>query len=517
MTEQPPSTPESTPTETLPAAETEAKGRNTKGLAIGAIAAVVVLALAGGAFAVIKKLDGGGPQPHDVLPASVIAYARVDLDPSASQKIALFKLIRKFPDGAKSIGIKSVNQDVRKLVFDEALKDSDCGLTYDHDIKPWLGYRLGVALEKDAKTPLVAVQVSDDGKAKKGLAAMAKCDDGPAPGVAFLDGYAVVAEKQSTADQAVKDAKASPLADNKNFIEDFKDLGDQGVASVWADAKALTAASDITGNDASISGAETLSGLRSAAATVTAQTAALNLSTVVHTDKALPTLKPAKLTTLPKNTALAFSVSGGGNRAGESFDSFIEGLKKDGEDTDAELASIKKEFDFDLPDDLVTLLGDSLTLAVGSRNLETLPTLSSPADLANLDIGLAFVSDPTKAKDLADRLVSFADGFDVPLAASSTANGAVIATNGAAAKALGGGGALGKDDTFTKVVPDADKAFGALYVNIGAILTALSKSDPPPDVAKQIDQLKVLSALGGSASRDSDHVGRANLRLTFAK
>ena len=140
MTEQPPSTPESTPptaseaatsTETLPAVEPEAKGRNTKRLVIGGIAAVVVLALAGGAFAVVKKLDGGGPQPHDVLPASVIAYARVDLDPSASQKIALLKLSRKFPDAANEIGIKSPTQDVRKLLVEDILEEGGCDLTYD--------------------------------------------------------------------------------------------------------------------------------------------------------------------------------------------------------------------------------------------------------------------------------------------------------------------------------------------------------------------------------------------------
>lgn len=483
------------------------------------MAAVVVIAGGGAAFAVFKKLDGGGSQPHDVLPASVIAYARVDLDPSASQKIALLKLIRKFPEAAKSIGIKSPTQDVRKLIFAEALSDGDCGLTYDKDIKPWIGNRLGVALEKDAKTPLVAVQVSNEGKATKGITALAKCGDGTAPGISFLKGYAVVAEKQSTADQATKEAKAAPLADNKTFVEDFKDLGNQGVASVWADAKALNAAEKVGDNGLALSGAENFEGLRSTAATLTAQSTSLELSAIAHTDTAIPDLKPAKLTTLPDDTALAFSVSGAGKPAVKNFNSFIDGLKESGEDTDAELASIKKKFGFVLPDDIETLLGDSLTLAIGSTNLDKLPTLSSPAGLANLDIGLSLVSDPAKAKDLADRLVTQAKKFDVRLSAFSTPHGTVISTNGGTSVSLGGDGEvhLGKDDTFTKVVPDADKAFGAFYVNIGEILTALTKSDPPAEIAREIDQLKVLSALGGSASKKYDHVGQFGLRLTFKK
>ena len=510
---------EQTPLSAEPTAPAPSSGRNTKRLAIVGIAAAVVIAGGGGAYAVFKKLDGGGAQPHDVLPSSVIAYARVDLDPSAGQKIALLKLIRKFPDAARSIGIKSPGQDVRKLIFAEALKGSGCGLTYDKDIEPWIGNRLGVGLEKDAETPLVAVQVSDEVKARKGITALAKCGDGKAPGISFFDGYAVVAEKPAIADQAIKDAKLSPLADNKAFIEDFKDLGNQGVASVWADATSLTAAKKFGGSDAAFSGVESLEGVRSTAATLTAQSNSVAFTAIAHTDKALPALKPAKLTTLPTDTAFAISVAGAGKPAVKSFNAFIDGLRKSGEDPTSELASIKKKFGFTLPEDIETLLGDSLTLAIGSTNLETLPTLSSPADLAHLDIGLSLVSDPIKAKDLADRLVKLAERFGVPLHAFSAPHGAVISTDGGTSVSLGGSGevALGKDDTFTKVVPDADNAFGALYVNIGAILDAISKAGPPPDIAKQIDQVKVLSALGGSVSKKSDHVGQATLRLSFNK
>src|SRR5699024_9074649 len=61
---------------------------NPKRILIIGLAAVFVIVLAGAGLA-WKILGGGGPQPQDVMPASVTAFARVDADPSASQKIDL--------------------------------------------------------------------------------------------------------------------------------------------------------------------------------------------------------------------------------------------------------------------------------------------------------------------------------------------------------------------------------------------------------------------------------------------
>ena len=60
-------------------------------LVVGAGAAVVVAAGAG--WAVGTYLGGGGTQPEDVMPDTLVAFADVDLDPSAEQKLNLVRLL----------------------------------------------------------------------------------------------------------------------------------------------------------------------------------------------------------------------------------------------------------------------------------------------------------------------------------------------------------------------------------------------------------------------------------------
>ncbi len=112
-----------TPTATLPAEPPAGRPAWKRPAIVGGGVAAAVL-IGAGAFAFVQ-LSGGGPQPHDVLPDTAVAYARIDLDPSAGQKVAALRLIRKFPDLARELGIKNPEQDVRRLIVEEALQDSD--------------------------------------------------------------------------------------------------------------------------------------------------------------------------------------------------------------------------------------------------------------------------------------------------------------------------------------------------------------------------------------------------------
>jgi len=510
MTEQPPIADElSTPS------EPPEGGRSVKRLVIGAIAAVVVLALAGGAFAVVKKLDGGGAQPHDVLPASVIAYARLDLDPSASQKIALFKLIRKFPKAAESVGIKSADQDVRKLIFTEILDQGGCDLSYDKDIEPWIGNRIGLALEKDGETPVFAVQVDDEGKAKKGLKALFACADDTA-GVAFLDGYAIVAEKQATADEAVKDAKKAPLSTSKKFTKDMADLGNQGVFSAWADIKGIFGSAAVAG--LGVPGLESQVDQSSTALTLRAQGSALELLSITRSPKADVAYKPSTIGRLPDDTAIGLSFPGLSAFPKEAQDelrsAFREGFNSElGEDgTSASLAPLEDELNLKLPDDLEAIFMDGFTAAIGAKNLDILPTLTGPADFGSLDVGVALQTDKDDAARLVTGLVKWADLLGVQLSGQEN----VIATNSDMAGSMARDGGLGKQKSFTEVIPDAEHAFTALYVDIDAIVSALLKADPPGDIEDGLNQMKPLKAAGLSVtSKDDGKLVRGSLRITF--
>ncbi|AXT86558.1 hypothetical protein C6I20_16205 [Aeromicrobium sp. A1-2] len=514
-----------------PAAPT---GRRTARLVFVGLAVTLVIALAGGAFAVYRMLDGGGAQPHDVLPDSVIGYARIDVDPSASQKIAALRLIRKFPDLAKEIGIKSADQDVRKLIFDGILDSTECDLAYDEDIEPWIGSRLGIGLDKDGKTPLVAIQISDEDKARKGLDALFMCGGDERPGVAFLDGYAVVAEKQVVAESAVKAARTSPLSKDKNFVEDFADLGDQGFASAWGDAQG---ALDIPGALDGLGGgfaeqftqgfeqgggqlddlSTWLTDARSGALTLRAGSRSLEVVGLLHHEGKREPVKPLPIASLPDSTIAAFSGSGGGASVGKQWNSLVSSLEASGAVGGADIAAFEEQSGFALPEDLETLFGDTLTLALGSANLDTIPTLGGPDDVAGLDIGLVMESDPAKAMDLAGRLVSLVEQIGVPLAVSPTDRGAVIASNEQAAADLGTAGDLGDTTAFKDVIPETDQATIIGFVDIGQILDALSAANPPEEIARQIDQAESLSAFGFSLRRPSDDVQQLSIRLAFTK
>ncbi|MEV7397840.1 hypothetical protein [Aeromicrobium sp. NPDC092404] len=522
-------------------------GRNTKRLAFGAIATVVVLALAGGAFAVVKKLDGGGAQPHDVLPSSVVAYARVDVDPSASQKIALFKLIRKFPEAADDVGIKSADQDVRKLLVEEALEEGDCDLSYDDDVKPWLGSRIGVALD-DEQVPLVAIQVSDEEKAEKGIKDLFACDDEKAA-VAFLDGYAIVAETQKQADAAVKAAEKKPLADNAAFASDFEDLGEQGVASAWGDFEALAEIPDFKAGFASAAGPDTEKMLKQAgtmATTLRVDGSTLELAGLSGLTDAYDT-KGGSLDKLPADTVAALSVGGVGKQVSAQYDAFFsqldrgfgspalepaDGLTPEQQDAyddfmadepvglfdpAAMIAEFERSTGLKLPEDLETLFGESLTVSIGSSNLENVPALSGPADVAELDVALKMTTDPAKAIDLATRLAALASQVGIELPTKETDDGAIIATNEDAAEAIDTpNGKLGDDDTFTSVMPYGDDTAFGLFVDVGTILDKLMEADPPDDVAKDIEEARTVKAVGLSGGKDGEH-SVFSLRVSFAK
>lgn len=551
MTEQPP-TPDSTTEGPPPEPPADPRSRRgVKRLVIAGIAAVVLVAFAGGAFAVYKKLDGGGAQPQDVLPKSVIAYARVDLDPSTSQKIALLKLIRKFPEAADEIGIKSPKQDVRELIVREALKAGDCDMTYDKDVKPWLGSRVGIALDRK-QTPLVAIQVTDEDKAKTGIKALFKCGDDKAS-IAFLDGYAIVAENQKKADAAVKAATKAALSDNKDFTADVDSLGEQGVASAWVDTSALI--SDFPQLKDSLGGASSaqlkqIEQSGTAAMTVRADGSTLELAGISGLTDTVDKTSTAPLGKLPADTIAALSIGGLGKQISEQYDMFLKQFtgaftggavaaapsvtedmtpeEKDAfehylEDSSTEsptpddfIAQFEKETGLKLPADLETLFGDSLTIAIGSKNLETLPTMSSPADIASLDAAAQMTTDPTKAYDLAKRLAALATQAGLTLATSQTDDGAVLATNPEAAAALDGTGKLGDDAAFKSVMPYGDDTIYGMFVDVGTILDKINEADPPAEVAKGIEQAKALKAIGISYGTKDKH-SVFSIRVALAK
>lgn len=496
------------------------------GLIATAIAVPVVL-IGGGAYA-YQQLNGGGPQPDDVLPSTVIAYARLDADPSAAQKIKLFKLIKKTPDLAREIGIKDDKQDLRKNIVEGVL--SDCpNIDYDKDIKPWIGDRIGVGItDARGEKGLVALQVTNEKKARKGIDLVAGCLGFTSPGVAFNKGYALIGNSQKDVDAALKGADKKTLSAARAFTEDMQSLGDQGIASVWVNAEAFVKeyADDIP-DDAT---RKSLEDARSAALTLRAGDDNIELTGIGHRNSNIGKLATADLGDLPAGSVFAASFTGGGKALEEQWPSFRSAFaqgfnesldrgpvpKVTDDDIDEGIKAIEDETGFKLPEDLQTLLGDNFTLVVGDTNLSTLDSIEGPDDVSKLDVAVAMRSTSGPATDLAHRIAAEVVKFTgIRLSVVGTDDGAVLATNENFAKTFKSGRHLGDKDEFKSVIDDKTSVGGGLFFDLATIVKAVRGMDLPPEDKQHFDQLKDLKGLGFSAMKDGDRVIRGTLKLSF--
>lgn len=308
-----------------PAAVTTVKpSRLRTGIVLGGAATAALVLVGGGVFA-YSALDGGGAQPEAALPDTAFAYVRVDLDPSATQKVNLLRLANRFPDLATDLDVDlGDDADLRKLVVDAIAKSGTCEIDYATDVAPWIGRRAAIAVlppvegaatgdAGSAPEPVVALQVTDEGAARAAIESGLGCGDGAEPAqVAFADGYALITSEQVEASDVVAAAKKAPLADAPQFAADMKALGDPGLISYWADVEgAITA---LEGQE----GAEELDaaatqGLRSVAGAARAGADHLEIAFAVGADEKV--LAPMEgsgtslLTGLPESTLFASSAT----------------------------------------------------------------------------------------------------------------------------------------------------------------------------------------------------------------
>ncbi|CAN5303146.1 hypothetical protein BH09ACT10_BH09ACT10_14320 [soil metagenome] len=492
----------------------EPRGRRKLTFVIAGLVAALVAVGAGGAFALVK-LSGGGPQPHDVLPDTTTAYVRVDLDPSASQKINLIRLLRRVPEFSKAMGISSNKDDVRKALVASLFGDR-CIKDYDKEVEPWIGERAGLGYGPGAISQGVLVLgVSDEDQAKKGLVKLLACFAVDDYDVAFSDGYALITSEKGTASAIAAAGKEAPLASLPLFTKDMDDLGEQGVASAWVNVPALI--KDL-GDDLGASATELggLEKLKSVSTALRAGSSTIELVGNVHQDGEITTEPATDLGRLPADTLFAIGGSGGGAQVEESWPQLLDQLTAEGLDPQSFIDEATAETGLVLPTDLATLLGDSLTLAIGSRGLETLPSFGGPSDLGQLDIGLLMSTDPTKAKDLVARLSqSLLAQAGITLATADTTDGLAVATNQSYADALAGDNDLRDEDAFSKAFDAPQKTLGAMFLNVDRLTKALRDADAGEEAAEVVKQLDPVQSVGFWTGPEGNDLSTFVLRVAF--
>jgi Protein of unknown function (DUF3352) len=252
-----------------------------------AVAAVVALTAAG--VVVSGVMGGGGPQPEDVMPANAMAFTKLDLNPSAGQKLAVFQLAAKFPKVKTKVTSQdtSIKESVFGSMFAGTGKDS-LGLNFKKDVDPWLGDRIGVGVfpafsgdkfpeigiaiaytdhdaAKSALDKVIAFQAREKAKAAANPPADfgAPSDipgDSPSDvataGISFTDptlstptgyaftkdGYVIVSDTTAHATKLAATGKATPLAASTRYSQDVKTLGEDQIGVAWADVAAVVKA-----------------------------------------------------------------------------------------------------------------------------------------------------------------------------------------------------------------------------------------------------------------------------------
>ena len=235
-----------------PGAEPVATGKPGRGRTValvGGILAIVAVG-AGGALA-FQQVGGGGAQPESALPATTIAFAKVDLDPSAGQKLDAHPLHPQVPRRPGRGRRRTPTCARSSSRASRRTASSRASTTPRTSSRGWASGSVSGsspgAKADDEPTVVVALAVTDEGKARASLPKIAKDN---AAECQLVEEFALCTDGTGKAAGVAAAAAKGTLADSANFRQDMADLGEDGVVAAWFDAEQLAKATrslDVSG------------------------------------------------------------------------------------------------------------------------------------------------------------------------------------------------------------------------------------------------------------------------------
>lgn len=505
------------PVQPEPQEPTGSSRRGRGGLVVLLVSGAVVLLLAGGGFAAWRLLAGGGAQPADVLPADTLGVVSVDLDPSGGQKIEAIQTLRKFPAFREEVGLES-DDDVVQALFERLQAEEDVcpDVDYAEDVKPWLGQRFAVAAlpGDDEPTPVGVVQVTDADAARDGIEALQACGDtgDQAGGLAFGDDYVVIAETDEIAEQALADGQEDPLSGDDAYQRWTDEAGGDGIVEMYAAAEAA----ELFGELAAQGGQDT-EGLEEQLEDFEGAAASLRFDDGVvlsFASSAAGAVGDApldqELETLPDDTAALLALGVSEETRDRIREATAPGQPGATDDLLGQVEGALGSVGLSFPDDVLTLLGDSLSLSVGGEAPASEPT--GPQDVP---AGLRVQGDAAEIQDILDR-VEQASGLSLEsqgVVVESDDDTVAMSFQPAYAESLlEGEGSLLDSEAFESVVPEGEQATAVLYLHLTDSWRELVTSTV--DDPELEDNLAPLRAFGISGWVDGD-VARGEARLSL--
>ncbi len=505
-------------TSALPEMQPPPERRSKRGLVAVIASVVVVVLIAGGGFAAWQLYFGSGPRPAEVLPDSTFALATVDLDPSGGQKVEAIKTLRKFPSWRERTGV-TPESDLVEAIFDEALKDGPCkSLDYENDIEPWIGSRAGVGgvlLGDDTPAPVFTLQIKDKELARTGFAKLVKCteaEEGDEFGWTLTDDYVVGSDSLSHAEAITSAGTKAPLAEDSDFQKWTEEAGGPGILNLYVGPKSVKVLSDLMGGELdSLTGGDSpfdadedaedeltkaFKNFKGAAAVLRFADGGIEFSFASRgATNADDRTMGKHVGALPKDTAAIFGLA--------VPEKALRQLKSD--DTDEGWGPLAEMFTegtgLEFPDDLVTLLGSSLSVSIGADAPADVNEISGIEDLP---LGVLIYGDEAEIKAVIAKVESHTGEklSDLPATVTSGDGKVAISSTSEYGEQLLEDGALGDSKDFRDAVSHADDAQAVLYVDLDndwmdAIRKTITEGDDP-EATEVADNLAVLRALGAS-------------------
>lgn len=474
--------------------------RRRRGLIAGVVASVVVIVGGTGAVAAYHVLAPKGAQPDTVIPANAVTFVRLDLDPSAGQKVSATRFLSGLPEVAKN----GDAVDIKQTLWDAAVRAQPHlgSLDYATDVEPWLGDRAGLAVlpggTADRPNVVIALETTEPGKAKTGIEKVATTGGSSADDleVTTRDDYALITPKGNGAAVLSELAKGS-LASSATYTKDLTDLGDVGVASAWVDTAGIAQlVPTLTGVPA---GATSPVQLGRVAMALRFDAGYVELAGVARGGKARPVTAPPAggAATLPADTMVALQVTGLGDGVQQAWPQLEKSIPGG---TDL-LTNVQEQLGVTLPDDLVTLLGSSTTLSMPKQDLRSL-------DSALPTVGAKITTpDADRADALVTRL-SMSLGADGVVKHEVAGGSLLLATTDDYLATMQQKGTLGSSPLFTKAVADPGRATSVAFADLSALepLYTEAAADVKP-------LLTSLAAVGLSATQGPDGSASFALRV----
>lgn len=501
------------------------------------------LVVTGGVIGAVALIGGGawaatsffatGSQPAEALPASTIVYASVDLDPSGGQKIEAIQMLRKFPAFADEIDLDT-DDDLRARLFEEITSSGECeGLDYAADVEPWLGSRAAVAAVDaggESPVPVVVVQVKDADAADEGMSTVVeKCGGSDLGGWVVEGDWAVIAESDEVAQQVVDKTAEADLASDDAFTRWTGEAGGDGIMTMYA-ARSVVDYADSLNSMGSLGGLatdglavpgaeetdpelqEALDSFEGAAMSMRFDDGSLELEMAASAGATLADFGGGAdvadlVGSLPEQTIAAFGLSLPDGWVEKFADQAV--AEGEGASVDELFAQAGEETGLDFPEDLETLLGDGVVVALG-EGID--PDAFANGGAAELPIGIKIKGDADEIQRVIDKIDTRLPPEQADLLQVEEADGyAIIGLNDEFKAELAQDGSLGDSDAYQAVVPDADDTQYLLYVDFNADDDWLVRlAGDTPDVA---ENLAPLAGFGVSAWVDGE-VGHGLVKLT---